>query len=622
MQPTRSDRRRRRPSVESLEGRQLLSGGKTILAKTGQPINDKDLARLELQLENDVPWKERRFRYTYNGNDVVVTLYGMGTLLAGKPGGTHVDADGRLHLVFDNTTNASRIIAAVRGPHGRRTRDVIPLASVRDADSPPGSTSGEGVDPIGALQMTDFGLVPGGRINLAGGVLEVNLRQIAADTALYLKEGVPVVTAGRAATTIVTGGASIGGITPVVAVAQQTTVDASGTTGLQIRIDRVLANPQGVVVNGRRQALGNPQIYTVDPTPGASRLLRFDAMTGQLVAQQALPALGSTQIPVGLSLRSARNLVLVGDGTQVLAYDLDLNPVGSFDASNLAGITSLTGIGSSPVQTILTSLDGPAYAIDVDQSLASGSAVVATAPNGTPIAPFFPQREFLFNGDASGLAGSNTLYASGAGHFDTAQPNLFQFGSMALTPVGPLFVEAARNAVSGIFSPFQNAGPTGLLPNPTLGLGSIDGLLARLNFVGSVGNTLTLFTAANAPSGTTILLQGVATPLSGLSESAHPELDGAAIIDVQGNMKRFVGKQVRGLVLNARGSINLIAAHTVVNSAFVGRPLNHVEFVNRRRSQVISTARGINGQVIRGGVTVQKNLLPDGPLMLPERGLV
>jgi hypothetical protein len=622
MEPTRSDRRRRRPSVEGLEGRQLLSGGKTILAKTGQPINDKDLARLELQLQNDVPWKERRFEYTVGGNHVVVTLYGQGTLLAGKPDGTHVDEAGRLHLVFDNTTNASRIIGAVRGPSGHRTRAVIPLASVRDADSAPGSTSGEGVDPLGALQMTDFGLVRGGRINLAGGVLEVNLREIGPDTALYLKEGVPVVTTGPTTSTIVTGGASVGGITPVVAVNQPTTTDASGTTGLQIRIDRVEASPRGVVVDGRRQALGDPQIYSVDPTPGASRLLRFNAATGELVGQQALPALASTQVPVGLALRSARNLVLVGSGTQVLAYDLDLNPVGAFDASNLAGITTLTGIGSSPTRTVLTGLNGLAYAIDVDGSLAAGSAVVATTASGVPVAPFAPQREFLFNGDATGLASSNTVYAGGAGHFDTAQPNLYQFGSMAITPVGPVFVETARNAVPGLLAPFQNAGPDGLLPSPTLGLGSIDGRLARLNFVPGVGNTVTLSTAANAAVGTVIGLRGVPMPLSGLSESAHPELAGAAVIDVEGNMKRFVGKQVRGLVLNARGSVNLIAAHTVVDSAFVGRPLNHVEFVTRRRTQVISTARGINGQVVRGGVAVDRNLLRDGPLLLPDRGLI
>jgi hypothetical protein len=271
---------------------------------------------------------------------------------------------------------------------------------------------------------------------------------------------------------------------------------------------------------------------------------------------------------------------------------------------------------------VLTTLDGPAYAIDVDRSLATGAAVLATTVDGIPIAPFTPQREFLFNGDAAGLAGSNTIYADGAGHFDTAQPNLFQFGTMALTPAGPLFVESARNAVPGLFSPFQNAGPDGLLANPTLGLGSVDGFLARLVFNPLNGaSSIALVSAANAPTGTVLPLRGTSVPLSGLSEAAHPELAGASIIDVEGNLKRFVGKQVNGLVLNTRGAVNLIAVHTARDSAFVGRPLNHVQFVRRIRTQVISTSRGTNGQVVRGGVTIDRNLLRDGPLLLPERGL-
>ncbi len=617
-----SARRNRRPTVEGLETRQLLSGTRTILARTGQPINDKDLSRLELQLQNNTPWKERRISYESGGKEVVVTLYGAGSLLVGKEGGTQVDAAGNLHLVFDNTTNASRIIGTVKGHLGRNR--VIPLASVRDVDSLPGSTSGEGVDPIGALQLPDFGLVRGGEVNLMGGVLEVNLRSAAADTAFYLKEGVPVEVAGPTSQTIVTGGASVGGITQITAIDTPTTTDASGTTGLQVRIDRIEASPRGVEVDGKRQVLGDPQIYTVDTTPGAAQLLRFNAQTGDLVAARPMPGLTSTSgVPVGLSLDSEQSLVLVGDVNTVYAFDLEMRPVGSFSTAGLAGFTTMTGIGSSATSTVFTSLNGPGYALDVDQSLATGSAVVATTPSGVPFAPIVPQREFLFNGDATGLAGSSTILADGAGHFDTAQPNLFQFGTIGVAPVGPFYTEAGRAAVPSFLTRFQNAGADGLLPNPTVGLGSIDNNLARLTTSVTTGiSSIALYSAANVATGTVIPLKGTTAVLSGLSEAAHPELAGASIIDVEGNLKRYVGKQVNGLVLNTRGAVNLISIHTARDSAFVGRPLNHVEFVRRQRVQLISTSRGTNGQVIRGGITIDKNLLRDGPLMLPRKALI
>lgn len=598
MQRTRKAAARSRPMLEPLESRQLLNA-RTRLAKTGQPINDKDLARLILQLQNNVPVAERRIAYELaDGTSVVVTLYGKGTLK-----GTTVLPDGSLDLVFNNTDNLSRIVGAVRGPHGRHA--LVPLASVRDADSPVGSTSADGVNPLAALQLPNFRLVEDGQVNLMGGILELNLREAGRNTAFYLKEGTPVEVAGTGTTTILEGGASVGGVTNVTAINLPTRVDVSGTTGLQVRIDRINAGPLGT------PALKPAQIYAVDPSAADPRLIRFDTRSGQPLDSVALPALATTTPPVGLAYTPTQTLVLVGNETEVLAYNLALDFVGKFDTTNLAGFTNLIGIGANTISTVITSKNGPGYSVDVAASLSAGQAVSVGAP-------IVPQREFIFNGDATGLAGLNSIFADGAGHFDTAQPNLFQFGTLTLTQVQSLFRESARAAVPGLISPFENAGATGLDQNPFRGLGSVSGRLARLTRFDPVNgvNFVTLYNTQNVTQSGSIQLK-YDKPLYGLSESVHTELAGASIIDVDGNMKRFVGKQIRGLIVNVRGGVNLVAIHTARDSAFVGRPLNHVEFVTTENVQLISSARGVNGMVRRGNVTINKNLPSYGQILLP-----
>ena len=47
------------------------------------------------------------------------------------------------------------------------------------------------------------------------------------------------------------------------------------------------------------------------------------------------------------------------------------------------------------------------------------------------------------------MAGSNTVYATGAAHFDTAQPNLTQVGIMAInTTGGGKLRESSRTAMT------------------------------------------------------------------------------------------------------------------------------------------------------------------------------
>lgn len=578
------------PQIDGLETRRLLDG-KIRLVKNGALVSDDEFERAVLQRTQNVPVKDRRIAYTTDdGTKVVVTLYGKGTLK-----GTRVRDDGALDLVFDNTNNETRIIAAAKGPKHRNTE--IPLAGIRDADTAPRNNSATGVDPVAAVQMRDFRLVDGGFINLMGGVLDLNLKAMGRRASIYLLEGVaPETTTTNSV--IATGGASIGGVTNIDSVTVTSTTDA--TSGIMIRINRIDAGPT------QTPPFGNPQVYAVDPVAGT--LIRFDTTTGDPTLSVPIPGLTDATPPVGLANRGHELLVLVGNGQEVQAFNAVTGAaVGSFSTANASGLgfNEVDGIGSNSTRTILTDTGGVALHVDVAASLASGQAVVLGNA-------FTPQREFVLNGDATGIAGVSALFANGAAHFDSFQPNLFQFGVMTIANAGPGFAEQSRTAIT----PFQNAGPDGLNPNPSFGFGSIDALLAQLGTAANGKNFITLRNPTNQAFSGAVTLN-YAPQLSGLSESLHPELANSSLIDISGDLTRFVGKQVHGLVINTRGSVNLIAAHTAVDSAFIGRPLNHAEFVRRENVQLISTARGANGKIRRNEVTIDKTLAPTGPLVIP-----
>ncbi len=585
---------RARPHIEGLETRQLLSGGKTILRRTGEAISDDDLKTLLIRLTENVSLRDRRIAYsTPEGARVVVNLYGRGTLR-----GTKVRPDGALDIVFNNTDKESRIIATVKGRHGRKVE--VPLASVRDADTPARDNSTTGVNPIAALQLRDFRLIDGGFVNLMGGVLQVNMRSVGRGASMYLLEGQPITPSTTTGNIIATGGASVGGVNQISSAQVTEAVPSDGPPGIEIRIDRVEAGPLNT------PPFGNPQVFAVDPAAGT--LISFDTKTGNPTLTIPIPALTDTTPPVGLATRGDELLVLVGNDQQVLAFNAVTGAsAGSFNTSNLAGLglTEVGGIGSSSSSTVLTAEDGTAVRVDVAASLATGQAVSVGSP-------FVPQREFVLNGDATGIAGLSTLYAAGAAHFDTFQPNSFQFGSLTLNQFGPGFAEQARTAIS----PFTNAGSDGLDPTPFTGFGSIDGSLAVLGTAAGGSNFITLRNPTTlAPTGGVRL--NYAPQLYGLSESLHPELQNASLIDISGALKRFVGKNITGLVINTRGGVNLISIHTAVDSAFIGRPLNHVEFIRKENVQLISTTRGELGTQNPNDITIDKNLAPTGPLVIP-----
>ncbi len=608
--------RKNSPGLENLEKRELLTGHGLHLAKGNIPITPADFVRIVRYYTTGIPASDRRIvQKLGDGSTVAVTLYGNGTLKDSSGQVTTIDpTTGSVNLVFNGTDNQTRIIANVWNADGRPSNKMLPLTGIRDANSRVGSQTGTGVDPVWAIVMPNFNLVNGSYVNLMGGIITVQLQQIEANTVMYLKEGVAPATTTQTVSTITSGGASVGGVTNVTAVNTTVTRDTV-PPGVDFQVQRVVAGPLGT------PALGDPALFTVDTTTGQLIRLRVNTVTGNgktgiidpTFTPITLPALGTTRPSLGLAANGTERVVLVGIGSTVYAYDAQTGAAaGQFTVPQL---TSVDGIGSNGTGTLFTQTGGNGLSVDVKASLASGTAVGLLV---------VPQREFVFNGGVTGVAGSSVLYVDGAAHFDTAQPNLFQFGAAGYSLSG---AESSRTAIAGPLSPYINAGANGLNTSPFTGSGSLDTRLARLLPAGALGSTDTieLFTPSTEAVAGTITLQ-TSDALYGLSESYHPELagtsnipaqTGAAVVNIQGNTRRFLGLDVQGLIFNTTGTVNMVGAKHAADSTFIGNPLNHADIPNRQNVQLLSNQRGLNGRVTRNGVKIVRNLSPIGPLSMP-----
>jgi hypothetical protein len=617
------------PTLEGLEDRMLLDG-KTI-DKTGQPINDKDLRRAQVQLvniRNGSKLADRRLTFrTPQGNLVLVTLYGQGTLR-----GSSQDPDGALNIVYDDTNASSQITARVS--HRGRAQ----LRSLRDIDVDFGSISGVGSNQLAAVRMDQLDLVDGGRVNLAGGVDFLRLRSIGADTVIDARSlplsadevnpsptspqpvlqfvdtangtelaGVGGLTTPGSGATTTTGAAPAGfttrinpdGTVDLIPTSAATTDEEAGFTGgLSIVVDRINGLP-------RTAPLNNSQIYGYDP--GAQQLIRFDARTGGVLASASVPNNGATETGVGLGRVAGRQVVLVGTANVVQVFDATtMAPVGSFTTGSLAGFTQVTGIGQTDANVELSdSTANLVVPISVEQSLAARVAVAVGDP-------FAPTREFTLSGGATGVAGQSNAYLTGAAHFDTFQPDATQFGVLTVATANDDLSESARTAVTSPSSIITNVPPG----NTPIALGSVDQSLALVTAVDpSAGtNTVTLYDPRTLTTQATVAFRWP-NRLTGLSESFHPELAGAAVMNVGGILRRFqVIEQATGLVLNTVGFLNQITAPRVVDSAFVGQPVGHVNIGVRENVTITSSSdRGST----QGGVFIVPGLRVVGPLALP-----
>jgi hypothetical protein len=600
MATTKKADRHTRPALEGLEDRRLLSAPTRLV--NGTAINIKDLRRLEVQLTNvdstgqRIPASDRRIQYTTpGGQTAIVTLYGHGSLA-----GSTV-TNGALNLVYNKTDVSSRIVGRIYG----RGNGPVPLLGIRDADSTPGSPSSTGVDPLNGIVMPQWDLVNSGYVNLTGGIIQLQLHSIGANTQLQLKQGKPAPTSTQTVNVITSGGASIGGVTPTNTVSQTTTT-TTGFQGVELVIRQINAAPLGT------PPLNNPQVFSIDTT--LDQLVRFDVVTGNPTLAVPLPTIPSGTTPaLALAKVNGHSDALVGIGDTVYAYNGFTGALeGSFSIASLAsdGLTRVDGIGASDTGTLLVQTQGPAVPIDVSASVNSGSAVATGAP-------YNPSREMVLAGGASGLAGSSTLYATVGAHFDSFQPNLDQLGVAALTPSGGTYKESSRTAVTPQGGGFITLGPpTTIKPSSTGGFGSIEGELALLSGVSGGKNVVDVYDPSTLKFLTKVTLNDP-HPLQGLSESFHPELNNAALIVVSGNIDHFVADRAQGLVLNGQGEANFVYIGNAADSTVIGRPLDHVQIPRRRNVQLLSTARGIDGLVTRNGVQVVPKLSSVGPVDLP-----
>ena len=241
--------------------------------------------------------------------------------------------------------------------------------------------------------------------------------------------------------------------------------------------------PPGVViaikgVNGparAAQALGDAQVYGYDPVAGA--LIRFDTVTG--TQTQTIPLAGILPDPaveagVALSQVNGKLLVLVSDGSNVYAFNTaDGSPAGSFSLANLKAADDLADplrLGTFDNNTVIadptggTNGLGAILPIDVAASLASADkqAQPVLDTSGDPIPAYSLARDFGLAGGLSGVAGGDTLYATGGGIFDPFQPNQFLLGLASLgfanVPTGVVsFGELSRAAV---LSPQRHVDPS------------------------------------------------------------------------------------------------------------------------------------------------------------------
>ena len=385
-----------RPGLEGLEGRQLLSvnasATSSTTSSTSSSSTDPPLGRTT-DLENGISLQDRRISYTTpQGSHVVITLYGVGSLA-----GTTVDPDGDLHLVFSGTNQETGIIGRVSGGTGQ-----APLADLRNATVGLDNFSGVGSTLLNVVNLKNFDLIDGGQVNLTGGVHQLYLNSIGANTQIHLRELPAEFTTGSSGAS----SAADNGVKPCsssrdVGRGAHPDVGRGNAADRQLRRaferapergddrreSRPAAGPSGDRPVGRQHPrpsarassnLEDPNVFGYDPV--ADALIRFDATTGAELQTIPLAQLGLGNITTGVALgRDAEQLVaVVGQGSMIYAFNvLSGALVGQFSTANLSAFSSVNGIGSTDNRTVIMNSSagtgGMAEAIDLTASLATGT---------------------------------------------------------------------------------------------------------------------------------------------------------------------------------------------------------------------------------------------------------
>jgi hypothetical protein len=604
--------------MEGLETRQLLSGVSPAAHHSGH---------LSANL--------RSFKYrTPSGGTATIQIVGRGSLA-----GTAAP-NGVLDLEYSKTNANSKIIGTVEGGNG-----TAPLATLKYKNLSLDNLSGVGGSVLKTVSLRQFDLVDNGNINLTPGVDIVYLNSVGANTQVhlrYLPEDITASdTSGSASDT--TNGVSNNVITDVFLV--QTLAGSSGEflSAGNIVNTSVAGEPgappapPGIIlkVNNVRGKITNPpnlltdaEIFGYDPT--ANQLIRFNTATGNPDLTIQVPGTGPMVGGTALSRNRGHLDVVVSDGTTVYAFNaMNGAAEGSFTVTNLGlpNFDSVDALGSTDSTLVIGDSNGGSQnlglyqEIDLTKSLASGSAV----PLGSP---YTPQNQFTTTGGLTSVPASVNVFAAGAAHFNTYQPDQVQLGYLTLstytyntTADGTTFTNRLSESSRTPIQPYTNVD----LSNPenqVLGqaLGSVDQALAAVTGLvydsngQAIANRVGLISTITLSNRGTIQLN-YPNRLTGLSEAFRPDLVGSALIDIQGNVQSIRGNTATGMVINDTGNLNLLKFQRVSNSTILGQPFGHVEIGKRSNVSIVSSPRSVDG---RGGVTVVKNLRVVGPLSLPD----
>ena len=594
-----------RPALEGLEGRQLLSGAgvaKQTLATGLSPDG-------------------RQFNYsTPQGTRVSITLLGVGSLA-----GTSVEPNGALDLVYGGTNAGSVIVSKVSRGNGR-----APLNSIQNQNLATGDLSGVGGNPIDVVNLKKFDLINGGQINLTSGVQNLYLNSMSSNSQVHVRtlpstlttDGTQTITAEGVSLTYGSGSFGSQTLTSVSGqfVAGPNIVEPQETVGTGDNVATTPAPPpappgfvmvvnrvNGAPISQIPASIGDPQIFGLDAT--ANTLIRFDATTGAQLQTISLPGVGTPATGVALGRDNGQQVVLVSQGTNILAFNaVNGASVGQFSTANLAslGLTSIDEIGSTDTLTVVADSSagngGLALALNITGSLETGQAVVVGQP-------FNAAGQFSYSGGLTGIPASQTIFATGAAHFNTFQPDATQFGVAQLSTTGGIVRSSGMSAVL-TQGAYQNIDPA----NVPSAVGSIDQNLAVVTGVSGGQNTVALLSPQSLSNQGTITLND-ANLLTDLSESFRPSIVGSALIDVQGDVQSIRGQQAQGMIINDAGNLNLVKFASANNSVIIGQPFSHAQIARRFNLTILSTARTVDN---RNGVAVIQDLKQLGPLSLPS----